>query len=462
MSLLYGVARKAVSDSVNGCRRPAGILLALLCLPFIAQAAEPEDWPDILSLDYALSQASREHPQLQIAVARIDQQRASVAATEAQTGLQSGIAARLRWVEPPAIAPDQSQDDHSLSLYVDKVLYDFGRSAAQLAAGEAATLSVEQRYREAENRHRLAILAAYFDVLLADQAYARDNEDMSMFYVRADRASQRNELGQLSDIELLEQRSQYQESRVRRYRSSVAQRTTRAQLANVLNRPGRLPRDLEEPKLDILQRAIPDDTQAWLSEAEENNPLLAAYRLRVEAATAQLDAASASDNPTLLGSAEVSRYSRELGSNDNWRAGVSVDVPLTTGGRSQAERAKRRAEVAAARAELEQQRRDIRQAIMETWGELQSLKVTRDQVQAETEFRDLYLDRSRALYEMEVKSDLGDAMVKTTAARYQMMKTNLMMGLAWARLEALLGRTVFAEHSATSSAVSSAQVEKNP
>jgi len=446
------------------------IYVFLLTLFSIVQAAEQETWPEEISLEYALSQSSAEHPQLQIARSRIDEKRASLRETEAQTSLQSTLSARLRWIDPPDIAVDQSQDDHRLSLFIDKPLYDFGRSTASVAADQAAILSVEQRYQDVENKHRIAILAAYFDVLLADLAYARDNEDMSMGYVHMDRARQRNELGQLSDIDLMKARSEYQATRVRRYRSSVAQRTTRAQLANVLNRPGELPGELQEPNLDILHRPIPDDVAAWQIEADENNFLLAAYRSRIEQTNAQLSAAKSSDNPTLVGSAQFSGYSREAGSNDRWRAGVVLDVPLTTGGRSQAERAKRRAEGAIVRAELEQRRREIKQTILETWSELQTMKVTREHAQAETEFRELYLDRSRALYELEVKSDLGDSMVKTTAVRYQTMKTNYMMSLTWARLDALLGRKVFSDYSVGSSAepvsakpvASPVSVEKNP
>lgn len=439
---------------------------AVLSFCFLAQAEEKKDWPAELSLEYALSHISPDHPQLKIAASRIDQQRASLQETESQTNFKSGISARLRWVEPSDIAFDQSQDDHRIQLYVNKPLYDFGRSSAKLAASQAAILSVEQRYQSVENQHRIAILKAYFDVLLADLAYARDNEDMSMFYVRMDRAKQRNELGQLSDIELMSERAKYEVSRVQRYRSSMAQRSTRAKLAAVLNRPGKLPGELQEPKLDILLRVIPEDIDVWLDEADKNNVMLMAYRSRVEETNAYLNAAKSNTSPVLIGNAEVSSYNRKTGSSDAWRAGVSVEVPLTTGGHSQAERTNRRAENTVARAELEQHRRDVHQTILEVWGELQALRVAREQAQAETEFRELYLDRSRALYELEVKSDLGDAMVKTTATKYEMMKTDFTMSLTWARLDALLGRKVFAEYSASPSVASptesSVNVETNP
>jgi len=414
--------------------------------PLIPSTDNPQAWPDELTLERALAASRSAHPQSVIGEANIQKEQARIETVNAQTGLQSQLSTRLRWIDPPAIALDQTQGDHLLQLTIDKPLYDFGRSSAQLAAGQAALASARQQHRAAENQYRVTILSAYFDVLLADMAYARDNEGMSMAYVRFDRAQQRNELGQLSDIALMEKNSEYQATRVQRYRSSMAQRSTRAQLANILNRPGQLPNELSEPKLEILQRSIPEEIGAWVKEAEIGNVLLLTFRLRVKEAQEQLSAANASDNPLLVGNAEVSRFSRETAGRDNWRAGVSLHVPLTTGGRRQAESAKFRAELTKRRAQLEQYKRDMSQSILELWGELQALKVAREYAQSETEFRDLYLDRSRALYEMEVNSDLGDAMVKTTAVRYQTQKTNFMMALTWARLDALLGRRVFSEH----------------
>ena len=51
----------------------------------------------------------------------------------------------------------------------------------------------------------------------------------------------------------------------------------------------------------------------------------------------------------------------------------------------------------------------------------------------------MYLDRSRALYEMEVKTDLGDSMARTTEARRRRVETEYRIALAWARLDAVLG-----------------------
>ncbi|HEC18129.1 MAG TPA: hypothetical protein ENI97_02165 [Gammaproteobacteria bacterium] len=414
------------------------LLLSLLPQPLWAEA---DPLPEPLTLTYALQQASADHPQLQIANAGIARARAQGLQVEADNGLAVTLSARLRWIEPQPSNIDQSHDDHRLSLFVDKPLYDFGRSSAKEQASHAALQGSEQLLRDALNRHRIAIMAAFFDVLLADQAYARDTETMTMNFLRYDRARQRNELGQLSDIDLMEKRSLFQAARVLEARSIAAQRTTRARLANLLNRPGQLPSELQAPQVDNDARHVPEDVEPWLTQLEQGNPLLLSMQAQQARARAQLALAQAEDQPQLTGRLELSEYTRDFGGNDVWRAGVQLDVPLLTGGRSDALQARQRAELQQISARLEQQRRDLRQTLLELWSELQSLRMEQQQLAAEQDFRELYLDRSRARYELEVASDLGDSMVRISELQYRVLKNRFATALAWAQLDALLGIT---------------------
>jgi outer membrane protein TolC len=402
--------------------------------------AESASWPEPLSLEFALSQASADHPQLQIVAAELERAKAEQSQVEADTGFEATLSARLRWIEPQPSNIDQSHDDHKLSLALEKPLYDFGRTTAKESASRATIQGREFDFQTAQAQHRIAIMAAFFDVLLADQAYARDTEEMSMTYVRFDRARHRNELGMLSDIDLMEKESLFQASRQRQAQSIVAQRTTRAHLANLLNRPEQLPSELETPRLDFSARKIPDDIEPWFAKLEQNNTVLLSLKAQQESIKAQVELAQADDNPQLNGRVEVAEYSREIGSNDVWRAGVRLDVPLFNGGRSGAKLARQRAEFRKVSANVEQQRRVLRQHLLELWSDLQTLKVAQQSLRAERDYRDLYLDRSRAEYELEVTTDLGDAMVFMSALRYRMMKTNFTTALSWARVDAMLGR----------------------
>ncbi|NOX90922.1 MAG: TolC family protein [Gammaproteobacteria bacterium] len=398
--------------------------------------------PEPLTLEFALGLASADHPELQIAAAELERARAEQWRVDAETGVNATLFARLRWVDPPSSRIIQeSRDDHLVKLSLEKSLYDFGRSTAKENATLAARNQRTLIYRDTFTRHRIDIMAAFFDVLLADQSYVRDTEEMSMTFVNSDLARERNELGQLSDIELMETRSLFQASRLRQAQSEAAQRTTRARLADLLNRPGQLSEKLSIPQLSFAARKPPEDVNDWFTELEQGSPQLQALMAQQVSAKAQLNLAQADDNPLLSGQVEVSEYTRTFGGNDNWRVGVSLDVPLFNSGRSAALQARRRAELRKIEAGLERQRRVLRQQLLNIWTELQTLRVEKQRLAFDQDYRDLYLDLRRAQYELEVATDLGDAMVSMSALRYRVMRADFATALAWARIDALLGRS---------------------
>jgi hypothetical protein len=49
------------------------------------------------------------------------------------------------------------------------------------------------------------------------------------------------------------------------------------------------------------------------------------------------------------------------------------------------------------------------------------------------------LERARAEYELELKTNLGNSMAETQVARLRKRAVEYRLALAWARLEALLG-----------------------
>ena len=73
------------------------------------------------------------------------------------------------------------------------------------------------------------------------------------------------------------------------------------------------------------------------------------------------------------------------------------------------------------------------------WLKISDLKRQFDDPDLTIDYRDLYLDRSRALYELEVTSDLGDAMVKLSDAQLFKAQTVFELAINWAKLDALVG-----------------------
>jgi outer membrane protein TolC len=315
----------------------AGVALVLCALPFYAGAADvPSDLPEPLTLSYALSLIDDNHPDLVRARAGIDLAEAAQLGAEAETGVQSSIRAHALWVEPNRGATDRRNEDLAVTFVLSKPLYDFGRSRSWMTAEEASTRGQEIRYLIAMNRLQLEIASRYFDVMLADLQFTRDNEDMAVAYIALDKLRDRRELGTASDIGVLEQESRFQEIRHRRYASESRQRISRARLANAINRPGQLSANLLLPALPMLQRELPA-VEALQDRASQNNPVLRALREELQAAHGRVAAARQGDNPVLTGEFGAGASSRELASRDELRVGVTLEVPLSRGGRTRAE-----------------------------------------------------------------------------------------------------------------------------
>ena len=408
----------------------------------VAVAQEPAEGalPDPLTLELALSLAQDAHPAVMQAVAERDLARSTVDASDAQNGLNVFLEGRARWIEPPSTSPDQSHDDHKLSLIARKNLYDFGRSSARQRSAEADLRHRELRYVNLYSQRRIEIMQRYFDVLLADLEFSRDDEAMEVAFVTLDKVRQRHELGQVSDIVLLQQEAGYQESRRQRSRSEARQRSTREILAIVLNRPGQPPSNLQTPDLGGGVRPVPEYTEL-LEKAQRNNPQLRALQEQVMASEERMKMARAASRPSLIGEAEASAYSRELGSNDPLRIGVLLTVPLYTSGAVDASVGQEQAKLYRAQAELRAIESEIRQSVLLLWQELEQLRVESEGAQAQLVFRELYLDRSRANYEMEVSTDLGDAMVLLSEAQLTQARVQFQLALTWERLNGITGDT---------------------
>jgi outer membrane protein TolC len=198
-----------------------------------------------------------------------------------------------------------------------------------------------------------------------------------------------------------------------------------------------------EPELPEINRPLPE-VEALQEKALADNPMLIALRAQVEAAEKRMASARAGYRPTLAGEALVSEQNRTTGNYNEWEASLILNVPLLNGGKVKADVAQQQAELIRLKAELRKAEMDVQQAVLENWQLLDTLKVEREEMKALLDYRDLYLDRSRALYEMEVKTDLGDSMVEVSEARLKMAKAKFNTALTWARLDALIGNEVYA------------------
>lgn len=412
--------------------RLAALLVFALCYGPLAVAAP-------LTLEAALRTVGSGHPDEVLAQADQAASEADVMAGAARQDWLVTLDGALRQGQQP-FNSGQWSDDHLLRLNARYPLLDFGRTAGQLRAAEAERDARVALVTASRDQRRLEIMQRFFAVLLADVQYAADNEYMAVLYVTYDQARDRLQQGQVSRVEVAEAESRYQDSLQKRNASQIQQRVTRARLAEAMNQPGRLAADLAEPPVNPLwQKKLPDATELQ-AVAEQHNLRLQALRQQLAAAEARLASVRAERNPQLDVELQAADYSRTAVTRDNLSAGVVLTIPLWQGRRVDARLAREQAQFQRLQAMQAKLQMELQQSVLETALQIEQLQqVAQGAAEKHAQYRDLALEKSRGLYELELKANIGTAMADVMQANLRSKQVQYDLALAWERLRALLG-----------------------
>ena len=422
-------------------------------LPLVSLAA-PLSEP--LTLAAALGTAHNEaHYDLVAIDQRLQAVRAELGIEQGDNGFSLDLIGRIRQVGLSEVARsiddedgvDDNGNDNAASLILSRPLYDFGLLDSRENQFALQLQALEYQKRLLIEQRRLEIMEKYFAVLNADNHFISENESLAMGFIHYDNAVQDQELGLVAEIEVLRLQAEYEVIRQQRYLAEHQQRLTRAMLAEAMGYPEALPSELEVPEINP-DRILPDDFDALVSQALVYSLEALAAQANSQAAQAAIGIAAATDNPSLDLQLEVSSYERDSRLRDDWRAGLYLEIPLYSGS-SPARLDLAKAKHRQALANQQQVQSHLRLEILGLWQKIQQLKLIIQGRSIEQDYRDKYLDRSRAEYELEFKTDLGDSMVLYSRSSSERLQALYAFELAYQRLTALVG-TDFLSQFATS------------
>lgn len=409
------------------------LLLVLLLAGLPAKAEEKA-----LTLEQALAAADAPHPQVMAAQADFDLALAGQSLADSALDSRLNIEGQLRRGQT-TLNGRQWEDDHGARLVFRKPLLDFGRESGQVDAARQEAVARRLALLDVRDARRIDIMARFFDVLLADARYAADNEYTAVYFVSWDDSKKRFELGEMNARDLAAIEARYQDQREKRNRGLMAVRTARQKLAHAINTPGQLPSELIPPRLPRNESTLPD-YETLLQLALKSNRQLLAWDARLRAVAARTESIRAGRLPTLDVELSASDYSRDTATRDRYSAGLILNWPLYQGNGIDSRLVLEAARRARLEADYEQARRDLADALLETWLEIEWLKTAaRPAAKVQIEYRDQALERARGEYELELKTNLGTAMADTQAAAIRQKQVEYRLALALARLEALAG-----------------------
>ncbi len=389
-----------------------------------------------LTLEEALASVSAPHPDRRVAESELAMARADREQAESRRDFNLYLDGSLRTGDRP---DGGWKSDNVARIVARKPIYDFGRTSQAIAAADQEISARQAALFNVDNARRLDIMARYFDVLLVDMQYAADNELMAVTFIAFDNARKRFEVGQISQPELLRLEASYQDVRERRYAGQQRMSSARQKLAHAMDRPGKLPPELAEPQLKDNARPVPD-YESLLAWAMQKNPRILALQAQLGAADARIAALRAENRPTLDAEVTGGEFSRASSTRDNLSAGLVFNIPLYQGRRVDARAARELAQKERLSAELEKLRRDLAETIFTSLQEVAWLRDSgRVAADKQIEFRDWMLERARAEYELELKTNLGASMAETQLALLRRKQVEYRLALALARLDALSG-----------------------
>ena len=416
------------------------ILVLLLLAPALASGSDA--LPEPLTLDAALNNAQNpRHFELLEIDERLRALDAELGIEQSNNDFRLDLTGRIRQVGLNDIAEeldiDEDGGDSAASLVLSKPIYDFGLQDSMESSLGLQHQALELQKQLLVERRRLAIMQKYFDVLNADNQFISENEALAMGFIHYDNAVQDQELGLVPEIEVLRLQSEYEVIRQKRYLAEQRQRLTRSILAEAMGYPQQLSSSLEAPEINT-DRAIPDDVQALVKRAEQHSLEARVVMANTRAAQAAIKIAESTGGPSLDLELEVSTYERETRTRDDWRAGLYIEVPLY-GGSSPAKVDLAMARYRQALASQQQMQSHLRLEVLRLWQQLKQLQLENQGRVVEQDYRDRYLDRSRAEYELEFKTDLGDSMVLYSRSNTERLRVLYEFELAYQKLAALVG-----------------------
>jgi outer membrane protein len=269
---------------------------------------------------------------------------------------------------------DTTSNSRRYGLNLDQTLFDFGkfsRVRSQNALSKAADFTLDSAGDTLITRTS----KAYFDVLVAIETLAAAEAQEAALKKQFDFASKRLEVGLAPITDVHEARATYDSARANTIVTRNALEDAYQALSEITGQPVAdlkgLPADFK-PQLPAER-----DADGWVAAAIDNNPALKAKELQVQASEADVNTARAGHLPTL-------NFNGSYGKNASWgdstfssdnppftstfptgsesrgpSFGLTLSVPIFSGGATQSRVRQALAQRDIARDELEQQKRAL-------------------------------------------------------------------------------------------------------
>lgn len=388
----------------------------------------------------ALAQAYVSNPNLRAARAQLRAIDEDLVQAGAAYRLQASVDASTQWARqrfegPSGVFVPTRSDGAQVVLSASQIIYNGGRTAAQVSVAEAQQLAGREELRQTENEILLEVIDSYASVLRDQEILKIREQSVEAFGRQVEASRARRRAGDLTLTDTSQAEAQYGIAQVSLEQAKLELENSRARFATVV---GHNPSVLE-PIARVP--AIPADAETAYAQAKLTSPALQRALMLERASSARVAAERAESMPVVNVEGGIG-YSGppDLSGNDFgtiWNGAARLRIPLMQGGvvKSRVRQAKALREQASFQATATE--RSVLQQTQFSWNQaataIAQQKASAEAVRAATissegsrkEFREGYRSTFEVLNEeqrlLDAKVLLEQAKYREIAARSQLL-----------------------------------------
>lgn len=241
---------------------------------------------------------------------------------------------------------ERESDSDSLSLNLNQVVFDWSRYVTLQQADKTVTQAMTD-YELAQQELLVRVAEAYFNVLAAEDTLAAEEAAREAIERQLEQAEQRFEVGLIAITDVQEAQAGFDTAVAAVIAAERALATAREALREIV---GQRATELAGPADELpLDSPDPDNAEAWVDTAMEQNLALISARIGADVAEDDIRVQRAGRFPTLSFSAGVSEQTTNqtqtnnlfeggafstdsFSENEGFNWSLNLSVPLFTGG----------------------------------------------------------------------------------------------------------------------------------
>jgi outer membrane protein TolC len=339
--------------------------------------------------------------------------------------------------------PDSAEavDDTIWAITARQRIYDFGKTSSAVEKRKLEKSEAERRLARGYQVLQHDVSARHYDYLLSSQTVDALMQTNAIAYVEYDKAREKNEAGLVAQRIVSALYAVYRGEKLKLERAKKEMEIKLAALQELIGSPIGDYFDVEPPSDEPPRFTLPEEADVF-KKAVKARPETQELDDRISALRAEIGETRSSHYPFIEGVAEVGDSDRRLPSRNKWEVGIRAKMDIFDGFARRSKEEELTARASALVFEKETLERKIRMEIKSTLAELSLADVKIEMAKAGVTAAQDNLDFARTQYELNLLTELGDALSRYAGAKVEWLRANYGVRMDIARLNLAVGGAV--------------------